>query len=387
MVVALAPTHLRLGQNFRFGGVSRWGGRCRRWRMGHGQIKIQHATARHNDGPFDHVPEFPDIAGPVVALQFHDTGAGQSWLGTTQFFHGQFHEMAGQQRDVIQPFLQWQDLNGKDIEPVVEVFTEPAGRDVFFQVAIGRGNDPHIRAARAVLADAFVTFLLQDAEQFALQVQGDFADFIEEQGAARSRLETTGAVIDGTGKGTARVAEKLAFKQVLGNGSAVDPDEWFVLAPAAVVDFPGDQFLAGAGFTPDEHGGIGGGDEVNLADGLPLPAGWVDALEVDPGWLPSRADLEAAAGPEHKHVMLVEIHTLGDWMMRLKLETILPATIQENRQLWNHLLDLPAVPFRLLAGGIGAINPANIVRVTVWPPLDGIAEAALAADLLQCMRS
>ena len=113
----------------------------------------------------------------------------------------------------------------------------------------------------------------------------------------------------------------------------------------------------------------------------------MDALEVDPGWLPSRADLEAAAGPEHKHVMLVEIHTLGDWMMRLKLETILPATIQENRQLWNHLLDLPAVPFRLLAGGIGAINPANIVRVTVWPPLDGIAEAALAADLLQCMRS
>ena len=120
---------------------------------------------------------------------------------------------------------------------------------------------------------------------------------------------------------------------------------------------------------------------------LPLPNGWVDAVEVNDEVLLNLGDLEASAAEENKSIMLAEIHTLGDWMIRLKLETIVPATIQEKRQLWNHMLDLPAVPFHLKTGGIGAINAANIVRVTVWPPIDGITETALAANLMQSIRS
>jgi hypothetical protein len=120
---------------------------------------------------------------------------------------------------------------------------------------------------------------------------------------------------------------------------------------------------------------------------LPLPSGWVDAVEVNDEALFNLEALEALATAENKHIMLAEIHTLGDWMIRLKLETIVPETIQEKRQLWNHLMDLPAIPFRLKAGGIGAINPANIVRATVCPPIDGVAETALPADLLQSIRS
>jgi hypothetical protein len=120
---------------------------------------------------------------------------------------------------------------------------------------------------------------------------------------------------------------------------------------------------------------------------LPLPSGWVDVVEVNDDALIRLTDLEALAAAENKYLMLAEIHTLGDWMIRLKLETIIPETVQEKRQLWNHLLDLPAIPFRLKAGGIGAINPGNIVRATVCPPVDGVAETALSADLLHCIRS
>ena len=118
---------------------------------------------------------------------------------------------------------------------------------------------------------------------------------------------------------------------------------------------------------------------------LPLPSGWVAAVEVNDETLFNFADLQESE--ENKNVMLAEIHTVGDWMIRLKLETIVPETIQEQRHLWNHLLDLPAVPFHLKTGGIGAINPANIVRVTVCPPIDGITETALPADLLQSVRA
>ena len=120
---------------------------------------------------------------------------------------------------------------------------------------------------------------------------------------------------------------------------------------------------------------------------LPLPSGWVGVVEINDNALCNLADLEALAAAENKHIMLAEIHTVGDWMIRLKLETIVTETIHEQRQLWNHMLDLPAIPFHLQAGGIGAINTANIVRVTVSPPLDGIGETALSADLMQSIRS
>jgi hypothetical protein len=120
---------------------------------------------------------------------------------------------------------------------------------------------------------------------------------------------------------------------------------------------------------------------------LLLPSGWADAVEVTNEPMPDLANLEASAAAENKHVMIAEIHTIGDWMIRLKLETFAPATSQEERQFWNHLLDLPAIPFRLKEGGIGAIHPANVVRVTVCPALDGIAETALSADLLLSIRS
>src|SRR5579859_3638117 len=65
------------------------------------------------------------------------------------------------------------------------------------------------------------------------------------------------------------MAEKFAFKQFLGNGRAVDADEWFVLAQAPVVDFVRDQFLAGAAFTQDQHRRLSRRDEVNLTDDVP----------------------------------------------------------------------------------------------------------------------
>ncbi len=119
---------------------------------------------------------------------------------------------------------------------------------------------------------------------------------------------------------------------------------------------------------------------------LPLPSGWVDAVEVTDVAVIRLADLEAAAAAENKHVMLAEIHTVGDWMIRLKLETVRLETDEEKLRLWKQFLELPAIPFRLQAGGIGAINSANIVRGTLCPPPEGIAQTALSADLLQSLR-
>jgi hypothetical protein len=120
---------------------------------------------------------------------------------------------------------------------------------------------------------------------------------------------------------------------------------------------------------------------------LPLPPGWLNIVEVSAEALYDGADKEGSGAATDEALSLVEIHTLGNWMIRLKLQTAIQATIQEQRQFCGRFFDLPVIPFRLEAGGIGLINPPKISRVTVHPPFKGVAETALPADLLRCIRS
>jgi hypothetical protein len=119
---------------------------------------------------------------------------------------------------------------------------------------------------------------------------------------------------------------------------------------------------------------------------LTLPPQWLDVAEVN-----GESFLEAA-GPDEspeardQTASVVEIHTRGGWMVLLRVELAIQATFREERQFLAHFSDLPVIPFRLLAGGIGLINPPNIGRVTVTPPLKGVSETALQADLLSCSR-
>src|SRR5260370_32791884 len=146
-------------------------------------------------------------------------------------------------------FSQCRSLNGKPMEPIEKVFTKAARRHFLLQVTIGCSDDPHIREPRPVLAHALVTLLLQDAEQFALQFQGDFSDFIEENRPSVGRLETSGAVFDGPRKSTARVAEEFAFIQLFRDGAAIDPDQRLFLAPPPPVDFPRAPFVPASACT------------------------------------------------------------------------------------------------------------------------------------------
>ena len=115
---------------------------------------------------------------------------------------------------------------------------------------------------------------------------------------------------------------------------------------------------------------------------LPLPRGCLDAVEVNGEAFPGVAQPQESTAANDQRMFLVEIHPLGDWMVRVRLQVTMPETFQEQRQVWNHLLDLPVIAFRLKAGGMGFVNPANVSRVTVYSPFKDIAEPALTGDLL-----
>ena len=64
----------------------------------------------------------------------------------------------------------------------------------------------------------------------------------------------------GAGERALAMAEQLAFDERFGQGAAIDGDERLAGPRALVVDGPGDQLLAGAGFAQDQHGRLRGGD-------------------------------------------------------------------------------------------------------------------------------
>src|SRR5262249_58444172 len=98
--------------------------------------------------------------------------------------------------------------------------------------------------------------LLQHAEQLGLGVSGQVADLVEEDGAAVGQLEAAHAAADGPGEGALFVAEQLALDQSGRQGGTVDRDEGFLLPPAAGMDRPRDEFLAGPRLARDENRGV-----------------------------------------------------------------------------------------------------------------------------------
>ena len=119
---------------------------------------------------------------------------------------------------------------------------------------------------------------------------------------------------------------------------------------------------------------------------LNLPVGLFDIVEQPE----ARPDNKSAAiedqnkqdrGQPRRRSSHVEIHTLGGWTVTLKAVAMIRGNLQDERQLFSHLPDVPSIPFRLEEGGFGLINTANILRASAWPKPEALPGIALPLEL------
>ena len=127
--------------------------------------------------------------------------------------------------DVFLALAQRRHLDGDDVQAVVEVLAELAGRDHRRQVAVGRGDQPDVDLDGAGAAQPLEFVLLEHAQDLRLRVRAHVADFVEEQRAAVGLLEPADALLVGAGEGALLVAEQLRLEQVLLQRGAVHLDE------------------------------------------------------------------------------------------------------------------------------------------------------------------
>ena len=103
---------------------------------------------------------------------------------------------------------------------------------------------------------------------------------------------------------------------------------------------------------------------LNLPMGLFDIVGEPEARVADKSSAVERQNGQERAG---RRSLQVEIRTLGGWTVSLKAVATIRGNVQDERQLFSRLPDIPTIPFRLQEGGFGLINSANILRATAKP--------------------
>ena len=139
------------------------------------------------------------------------------------------------------------------VKPVKQVFAESSLFHHFRQIAVGRGNDPHIHPHGHVATHPLKFALLNRPQQFHLQRQRQLAHFIDKQGAAGCDFEFSRLGGDCASKSAFFMPEQLALHQAFGNGAAVNADKRLVVAQAVFMDRLGDDFLAATAFAGNQH--------------------------------------------------------------------------------------------------------------------------------------
>ena len=150
---------------------------------------------------------------------------------------------------ILAPVAQRRNRDRKDVETIVQVAAEASRADFLGQISIGRGDHPHVHIDSTRTAEPFDLALLEHPQQLRLELERQFPDLVEQNGPSMRQLEPANLGRMGAGERATLAAEELALDQVGGKRGAVDDDERSGAARAAAVDRPGQQFLAGAGFS------------------------------------------------------------------------------------------------------------------------------------------
>src|SRR5260370_6949819 len=99
------------------------------------------------------------------------------------------HEVADQERDVFGALAERGDLDGENVQAVIEVAAEGALCYAFRKIGVGCGDDADVHALGAIAAEPFEFLLLKHAKKFRLKFEGKVAHFVDEERAALGAFE------------------------------------------------------------------------------------------------------------------------------------------------------------------------------------------------------
>src|SRR5207247_8349384 len=124
------------------------------------------------------------------------------------------NEVTDEKRNIASALAQRRQINRDHLQPKVEIFAETFLFNGFLQILVRRRQDAHIRFQDFVPADAAVFIVLENAEQFCLQLQGNVRHLVQKKSSSLRQLEFAEAPVQRPGESAFFVTEKLTFQKV-----------------------------------------------------------------------------------------------------------------------------------------------------------------------------
>ena len=152
-------------------------------------------------GPLNHVLQFPHVSGPTVILESAHIVGSQRRDGAPHLGGEPTGKGRSQTYYVVAALAQRRQAERKHVQPVEEILTEFSLADGFLQIAIRRGQYPDVHLLGGRAADRIELALLEHAEQFRLQVERQFPDLVEKNGALVGQGKATFAFLGRARKG------------------------------------------------------------------------------------------------------------------------------------------------------------------------------------------
>ena len=146
-------------------------------------------------------------------------------------------------------------MDGDHIQAVIEILAKGSSRHFLRKVPVRRRDHAQVHLLANQRPYGAVLVLLQHPQELHLQFQRQVADLVEERGAAVGQIDQAPLRLAGAGECALGVAEQLALHQRSDQRPAIDRDK--MAGRIAVVDGPGDDFLAHTCFAEQQHGRSG----------------------------------------------------------------------------------------------------------------------------------
>src|SRR5450432_453649 len=131
------------------------------------------------------------------------------------------HEKRNQNWNILHTFTQRRQENGKYIESVKKVSSEFASLHIFLKIAIRSGNNANIRFNYRIATNSFNLFFLYCPQEFALNLQGYFTNFIQKKSSFVSQLKFSDASVKCSCEASFFMTKQFTFNQVRRHRSAI----------------------------------------------------------------------------------------------------------------------------------------------------------------------
>jgi hypothetical protein len=125
-------------------------------------------------------------------------------------------------RPLLRPIAQRRDSDRKHIQAIEEIEAKPSVREHLLEILVRRRDDSHIDARRLRAPEPLDLLFLNDAQQFGLEFDRQFADLVEEDRPVVCRLKPTNSARDGSSEGPSFIAT-VSYRRSRSASRAMSP--------------------------------------------------------------------------------------------------------------------------------------------------------------------